>query len=85
MVVAQDVAWYGDGQRERVVRGRGQHRIVPVVFGGQHHHQVVMEPGDDVHPFGRCSRPQLLRVGGHRAVECNVPVQVLDDDACCID
>jgi hypothetical protein len=46
---------------------------------------VVMEPGDDVHPFGRCSRPQLLRVGGHRAVECNVPVQVLDDDACCID
>src|SRR5712691_11661071 len=72
-----DAAGHGDILRERVVGGRDQHRVVAVVAGRQHDHQVVVHAGHALDPPGRRGCLPVLRVAGHGPVERDVAVHVL--------
>jgi hypothetical protein len=69
-----------DVQRERVVRRRGQRRVVPVVAGRQHDLKVILHALHAGHTSRRRGRLHVLRVVRHRAVKRYFPVQVLHRD-----
>jgi hypothetical protein len=71
-----DAIRHGDVQRQRVVRGRGQGRVVTVGPIGQHDLEVVLQFLDAGHAPGRRRRFQVLGIAGHGAVEGHVPVDV---------
>src|SRR5690242_7049936 len=80
-----DAGRYRDGQRQRVVRRGGQHRVVTGVTGRQLDFQVVVHVLHPVDALRGSARFEVLRVAGHGAVERHIPVYVPDGDACGVD
>ncbi len=68
-----------DIQRQRVVRGGGQHRVIAVVAVWQHDLQVVVYVRHARDALGG-GRLRVLRVARHGAVERHLPAGVLDGD-----
>ena len=59
------VVRHADRLGQGVVRCRGQHRVIPVTRGRQHHAQMVLHPGDAVHSGWQGRERPCTKEGRH--------------------
>src|ERR1700722_15780480 len=76
---------HGGVRRQRVVRHRGQDRVVPVALRRQDHLEMVVHPGHALDALGGGRRLLVLRVAGYGSVERYLSAHVLDRNVAIVD